>query len=424
MASRKPDRPAQPTTQPPSERRRIPALVIWLVCAYLLLIPLTASILYSEGLRMVGAEITHDRAIFTAINALTLTGFQISNATSSYLPPGQDLLLGLTLIGSMLPLIVGGMAVVRIVRLPYRDGQVIASAAVACGLAMVIGAIPLIATGHPPRQAFMLAASAFGNSGLYFGSLPGTYSWQTHLVLLPLSVLGGLGLPVLMEMYDSLRRRRSLSVHGRTVLRMTAGLYLAFFSLFLLLHFVNDLVQWMDGAPLPTAADIPYMAGLSSTAALNSRSAGFAFGFVQDYPRLVIWGIALAMVIGASPAGTAGGIKCTTLLELFRGVRRALRGEAVGRIFGIAATWTGAYLLMTFLVFLLLLATVPQVAADRLLFESISALSNAGLSYEVIMIVKPGLDVLGGAMLLGRLAPLAILWWMALSTRDAEVAIG
>lgn len=427
MGSRRSDKPVQAMESLPlMERRGMPMLVVWLVCGYLLLIPITASVLHSRAgsQRFVGAEITHDRARFTAINALTLTGFQTTAATSTYQPAGQDVLIGLTLIGSMFSLVVGGMAAVRILRLPYSDRQVLVSSVVASGLAMVVGAIPLVAAGTEPRIAFMLAASAFGNSGLYVGSLPGTFSWQTHLVLLPLSVVGGLGLPVLMELYDAFSRRRPLSAHSRTVLAMTAGLYLAFFALFLLLQGFDALVQWVDGAPLPAVGEVPEMAGLSSAAALNSRTLGFPFQFVQDFPRVIIWSMALAMIVGGSPAGTAGGIKSTTLWELCRGVMRALRGQPVGRVFGVAAVWTGLYLLMVFGVFLLLLVSVPQLAADRLLFEGISAVSNVGLSYEVVAVVTPGLDVLGGAMLLGKLAPLGVLWWMALTTPDAEIAIG
>ncbi|MGE5611592.1 MAG: hypothetical protein ACM359_20245, partial [Bacillota bacterium] len=84
----------------------------------------------------------------------------------------------------------------------------------------------------------------------------------------------------------------------------------------------------------------------------------------------------------------------------------------------------GAYVLMVAAVMMLLLGAVPQLGADRLLYETVSALSNVGLSHGTIMIVGPGLDVLSGAMLLGRLAPLGILWWMAQTTDDAELAIG
>ena len=132
----------------------------------------------------------------------------------------------------------------------------------------------------------------------------------------------------------------------------------------------------------------------------------------------------MAMMIGGNSAGTAGGLKTTTVAELARGLGRALGGKGVGRSFAVAATWLWVYVGMVVVVLILLLATVPQVAADRLLFEAVSALSNVGLSHEVIMIVGPGLDILVGAMLLGRLVPLGILWWMAGTTVEAELAVG
>jgi Trk-type K+ transport system membrane component len=392
---------------PLTRRAAVPVMVMWLVCAYLLIMPIAEAALRWDF------EITRDRSRFAVINAITLTGFQASVGVDGYPTSGKVAVLMLTLIGAVFSMIVGGMAVVRILRLPYTDRQVVASAIRVCAIFPLVGAIPLIEGGHSPFDALMLSASALGNSGLAFGELPGVLSWQTHLVLLPLSILGGLGLPVLMELSDVIRQRRELSTHGRTVLTMTAGLYLAVFVACFMVQWLSD-----DGEALVN------MVGISSAAAVNSRTTGFGFQFAQAFPRGMQWILLLAMAIGGSPAGTAGGLKTTTLVELFRGVRKALTGHNPGRPFGIAAAWVGAYVLMVAAVMLLLLQTVPQLGADRLLYEAVSALSNVGLSHGTIMVVGPGLDVLSGAMLLGRLAPLGILWWMTQTTEDAELAIG
>ena len=62
--------------------------------------------------------------------------------------------------------------------------------------------------------------------------------------------------------------------------------------------------------------------------------------------------------------------------------------------------------------------------ADRALFIIISAVSNVGLSHDPLGVNPDNAFVLSSAMLLGRLMPMIILWWTALSCDDADVAVG
>lgn len=397
----------------------IKSRVSWVVCAYLLLMPLGAIALRVASSSRSGNELTMDRARFAAVNALTLTGFQASIAAGSFTLAGQIVILILTLIGALFAMVVGGMAVVRILRLKYSDRQVSQSAVLSLGVLVLVGMLPLIEAGHTPLEAMMLAASAFANSGVFLGALPGAVNWQTHVVILPLAVLGGLGLPVLMEMWDAMRGRGGLSFHSRTVLKLTAYVYLATFFLFL-------AMQTLRLDRMPDRRDVARLLATSSAASLNSRTAGFSFAGAQalDFPRAMQWVLAICMIAGGNPGGCAGGVKWTTFVELFRGVRKLLRGQNAGRGLGIAITWVGGYAGIVIICFLMLLWAQPQLPGDRLLFESISAVSNVGMSHDLIMTVGPGLDVLCIGMILGRLAPLGILWWMAESTEPAELAFG
>jgi Trk-type K+ transport system membrane component len=72
----------------------------------------------------------------------------------------------------------------------------------------------------------------------------------------------------------------------------------------------------------------------------------------------------------------------------------------------------------------MLLWAEPQREGDRLLFLAVSALSNVGLSHDPVSMTSAGLDVLLAAMLLGKLVPLGMLWWMAATTREAEMPVG
>ena len=94
------------------------------------------------------------------------------------------------------------------------------------------------------------------------------------------------------------------------------------------------------------------------------------------------WALIVLMMIGAAPASTGGGLKTTTLAVLLRDSRKLLRGEGAGRSLGIALSWLGLYLGMALLGLLMLLFVEPQLAADQVVFLTISALSNVGLSRE------------------------------------------
>jgi Trk-type K+ transport system membrane component len=158
--------------------------------------------------------------------------------------------------------------------------------------------------------------------------------------------------------------------------------------------------------------------------ALNARGAGFPFEYASAYPRAMQWLLMLLMAIGASTAGTGGGLKANSLVVIGRGATAALRGGRVPRAVGVAAVWVTVYFGVVLVGLLLLLWRAADVAADRLLFLTISAASNVGLAHDPVSITGPGLYTLCAVMLAGRLAPILILWWMAATTRDADVAVG
>ncbi|HZL37525.1 MAG TPA: hypothetical protein VFC78_19560 [Tepidisphaeraceae bacterium] len=435
-------------------------VALWLTAAFIALLVVCSFWLRRPEVMITGETLTYDRALFLSFNAGTLCGFQQSigfNDFNAENPQGPAIVLLLTVSGSLFAMIVGAMAAVRVLRMRYTDGQVILAAIIAELLAILLGTAALITGGAGLSEAIHQAACAFGNSGVVIADaplstlinrnamsadkeaagktgampladspgntssdprehprrFPGLATWQAQGVLLPLSILGGLGLPVLMELYDLIVGARRLSRHSRMVLALAAGVYLAAtYALF---------ISLLPGAA--TWAGRRWALGAASTAAVNARTAGLPFEFLRAFPGPAQWLVVLLMMIGASPAGTGSGLKATTCYHLFAGIRDALRGRPVRRTFGIAAVWMGGYVLAAGAGFLALTATQPQMPADRLIFLTISAISNVGLSHDPISIVGPGLFLLAALMLFGRLAPLAVLWWMVRTTNNAEVLV-
>lgn len=386
----------------------------WLIPAYLVLILIGATVFKFGPVMARGHEMSTARAVFTSVNAATLTGFPSTVGLEDFDEEGvlgPAAVLVLMLGGAMFAMVGGGVAVVRVLRLPYSPAQIASAALAALLLSVLAGATGLLSHDRRAFDSVFQAASAFTNSGLHVGRLSAPSSLRAQTVLVPLAFIGGLGLPVLMEVFDRLTGGgKRLSTHAKTVFATSALLYLVATAVFAII---------LTSRALPAREALPSASAL----AVNARGAGLPFEFASDYPRAVQWMVIVLMAVGANPAGTGGGIKATAVAQLVAGVRAALRGERAGRACGCAAAWVAVYGAIVFVGLLLLLWRVADISADRLLFLTVSAASNVGLAHDPVSITGPGLYTLCAVMLAGRVAPVFVLWWMARTTTDAELAV-
>ncbi len=127
--------------------------------------------------------------------------------------------------------------------------------------------------------------------------------------------------------------------------------------------------------------------------------------------------IIVLMVIGASPSGTGGGLKTTTVSALWGVMRSAMRGESEARFWGkpipheriwMAFATLGFYL-AALLAGTYLLNLCEATPFDQNFFEAASALGTVGLS----MGITSGLTVMGKAIIVlmmfcGRVGPLTM----------------
>ena len=98
-------------------------------------------VLRSPGASVAGNEITADRAIFTAVNAATLTGFQSSIPLEQYQPLAIATILGLMFGGILFTFILGSLAVRRIARLPWSAWQIVRGSIFYTASACALGTI-------------------------------------------------------------------------------------------------------------------------------------------------------------------------------------------------------------------------------------------------------------------------------------------
>src|SRR5436305_3626023 len=145
--------PIRETEISPADTLRLPVRAPFLrfapllICGYLVLILVGYAWLRHPGVMAYGQELNRDRAFFLASNAATLTGFQQSvgiNEFNADSLQGPLIIIGLTVFGSLLALIIGGLAAVRALGLAYRDRQVVVAAITVEALAILVGAACLV----------------------------------------------------------------------------------------------------------------------------------------------------------------------------------------------------------------------------------------------------------------------------------------
>lgn len=149
-----------------------------------------------------------------------------------------------------------------------------------------------------------------------------------------------------------------------------------------------------------------------------STTAGFNTVAIGSLPSCVLLMIMFVMVIGASPSGTGGGIKTTSISVLLGIIFSVLSGEKekisfmgntipYNRVFTAVAT-TIVYLLFLFLV-ILLLSITETFSFLQLAFEASSALGTVGLSTGITGDLSPlGKLIITCAMFGGRVGLLAL----------------
>jgi trk system potassium uptake protein TrkH len=313
------------------------------------------------------------------------------------------------------------------VRLLVRVLVFTAAIEAAGALLLFVGFLP----GRSPGQAAYLAifhsVSAFCNAG--FSPLSTNLEPFASSLLIPgtimgLIVLGGLGFPVLSELY-SCRGGKSdhpLSPYSRLVLFSTVELILGG-------TVILAVAEW-GGAFAPFSPAMKVWNALF--ASVTPRTAGFDMVPCSAFSGAGIAVTILLMIVGASPASTGGGIKTTTFGVLVRTAWSELRREGDVELFGRrvefdairrALALTFAYVVTIFVAALFL--SFREVLPFRdLLFEAASAMGTVGLSLGITAKLSPGAKlVLVCLMFWGRVGIVTFFYGLFSSGPEAKVTL-
>ncbi|MDP2862131.1 MAG: TrkH family potassium uptake protein [Desulfobacterales bacterium] len=285
-------------------------------------------------------------------------------------------------------------------------------------------------------MAVFHSVSAFCNAGfgLFNNNLMNyTGSYLLNFTICALIVLGGIGFPVVFEIYSLAVKKRGVrvkvSVQTKSVLVTTFILIASGTLLFFLLEPNNSLKG------LTLTENI--LASLFQS--ISSRTAGFNtvdLSLLSDSAASIL---ILLMFIGASPGSCGGGIKTTTLFVLFSLVKNRIRGNTTVNVF--KKTLGKESLSKSVSIFLLSISLVTLVLfflllsdhfghkeiqnADRFisyLFEVVSAFGTVGLSMGATSVINSfGKFLLIITMLIGRVGVLTFSY--VITTAEAPKGI-
>ncbi len=438
-------------------------------------------------------------ALFTATSGTCVTGLILRDTGSDFTRFGQVVILGLIQLGGLGIMIFGtAFALMAGRQLSIREsllaghalsegdvgriGRMAGFVVLTAIVFEVVGALAMFdmwaehhgalgADGTVREIAYRSlfhSISAFCNAGFSLQkdsliSLRG--HWQVLGVMAPLIVLGGIGFPVLYDLVRvaamAVRRLfgrgsavgRALTLHSKLALTTSLALLVLGAGGLLCIEYASDTGQ-SYGAPITTGekkeltrgTDVTNLPRLLQAQAVTfqsvtARTAGFnTINMDRLSPGGKLW-TCLLMIVGGSPAGTAGGMKTTTLavllLTIWCMLRRRERVEAFHRTIAEqflrkALTLAALYALLLIVVTLLLTVSasgtrMPSTDAPptflQILFEAASACGTVGLTCGVTgSLTTFGKYVIIGAMFIGRLGPLTLLLALTLRLRTARYA--
>ncbi|GAB7192960.1 potassium transporter TrkG [Kineococcus sp. NUM-3379] len=386
-------------------------------------------------------------ALFTATSAVCVTGLATVDTATYWSPFGQVVIAGLIQLGGfgvMTAASLLGLLLARRLGLSARLTATTESRSLASGdvrrvllgiartslvvegcVAAVLAVRFATAYGEPVGRAVWLggfhAVSAFNNAGFGLWSDNLVRFAEDPWICLPIAaavVVGGLGFPVLLELRRELRSPLRWSLGTRLVLTATA-------LLLPLGAAVTAALEWDNPGTLgPLGTPGKLLAAFFHS--VVSRTAGFNSVDVGKFTDETLLATDVLMLVGAGPAGTAGGLKITTVAVVLLVVLAEIRGEQSVTAFGrrlprsaqrqaLAVVVLGATAVVAG-TFGLLLLTEHRLSV--VLFESVSAFATVGLSTGITAGLPDAAKLLLVVlMFLGRLGPVTLASALALRQR-------
>jgi trk system potassium uptake protein TrkH len=379
-------------------------------------------------------------ALFTATSAVCVTGL-ITVDTAQYTLLGQAVILLLIQFGGLgiitfstfllvRPRLKLSMTSYRVIKgfsldsIESRPLSIVRQIVATTLLIEALGAVALYfgfrqsAPAHLVFTSAFHAVSAFCNAGFstFSTNLEGYVGNLTlNLVVMGLITLGGLGFVVLQDLGNTviLGKKRSLSLHSRSVLATSLCLVLAGAGLFFL--FEQRLAY--------SFLRLPHRVLAAFFQSVTPRTAGFDTVLQSSLTVSSKMLTLLLMLIGGASGSTAGGIKVNTFFIVTmlavrgadeRGEVGAFNRKIPSKTLDNAVIFTMKALMLLFTVAFLLTITerffaVREATFIEYVFETFSAFGTVGLSLGITPYLSvPGKLLMIATMFMGRVGLLAL----------------
>lgn len=279
-------------------------------------------------------------------------------------------------------------------------------------------------TGTALWNAIFHSISAFCTAGFSLfnnGFTAYVDNGLVNFIIAFLAIAGSLGFIVVTDFTLLLRKKEhklsfttKIIIYGFIVL-LSLG--------YVFFYFCEPSIQILEGSSKGYAAFFQAMTAMT-TVGFNTVDFG-----TFNLSMLVV--TVFLMYIGASPSGTAGGMKITTLTAVLAIIKSRLRGSAkitfLGRVIPFERLYiaTSSFIFYTILVFLgtFILTFSESFVLEDIIFEVASALGTVGLSTGVTGdLTNIGKVTIIALMFIGRLGVLTfgLAIWMKSKNNEEE----
>ena len=278
--------------------------------------------------------------------------------------------------------------------------------------------------------------SAFCNAGfstltdnLYDVRIRTNYS--VHIWIANLIVLGGIGFPVLLNLYQYCKSQviwigeyiKTKKSYVHRVNMITLNSKIVMFTTFLLIVFGTLAFFYFEKEHTQQGMDVKARLAMSYFQSITPRTAGFnnCAMSVLSMPSILV--TIFLMWIGASPVSTGGGIKTSTFALAIMNAFRIMKGQnhiEVHRYEIHEYSVNKAFAIITISIFTIVLGSFGIFIFDgtlgilKIIFECFSAFGTVGLSLDLTpKLSDPSKYILILLMYIGRMGSITLLLSLA-----------
>ncbi len=369
--------------------------------------------------------------LFTAVSAVSTTGLATIGTPDSYSVAGQAVILLMIQLGGIGYMTIGSFVLLarhrelsnertEVAKLSFalpegfsistflRNVVIFTVAIESVGAAALYFAFRSAGVADPGWQATFHSVSAFCTAGFSLfddGLVRFADNAWVQIIIATLSLSGAIGFLVMSDVFASLTgKKKQKTLTSRIILRATFFTLLGGWALLFLIE--------------PTLRDLPpderlMRSGFQTMTALTT--VGFNTVDFADFATGSTFLILLLMILGASPSGTGGGLKSTSVSAAIATVWCTLHGRQEITFGGCRVPphrLTAAFAAVVFYVGLffvggLLMLLVQPQEMQIVLFETASALGTVGISQGLTGELTPlGKLIVIALMFIGRVGPI------------------